>query len=138
MHAHIIQLWILFLVHAITSEQSVWMLVIAAIILYAFVYIHFTTKILLLTNYHEPPYSSKEFCTQYWSIVHGFNLFCVSSFMRGHVWSEPCLKCFYSVTSSSKPSCKICTLSVKRLTSSHQPSASSGCDIWAFSQNQWL
>ena len=37
MHAHNIQLWILFLVHAITSERSVWMLLIATIILHAFV-----------------------------------------------------------------------------------------------------
>jgi len=99
--------------------------------LHIFECVHPITKTLIsIMSLHS--YSSEEFYMQYWSIVHGFNLFCVSSFMRGHEWSETYLKCFYMAGYWNLHI--IC----EKLTLSHQLSASPGCDTWNFPQNQLL
>ena len=111
------------------------MLVIATVIramLHTFECVHPISKALIfIMSLHS--YSSEQFCMQYWSIVQGFNLFCVSSFMRGHEWNETYPKCFY-MAGSFLLKIIIC----EKLTLSHQPSASPGCDTWAIPQNQLL
>ena len=52
------------------QSLHVWVLVIATINLHAFVCVHPTTKILLLTNYHEPP-------KVFWRILHAILINCV-------------------------------------------------------------